>query len=124
MRAYHQLTQEQRYQIYALKKMGHSQTEIAEVLEVHKATISRELGRNTGQRGYRPHQAHQLSRRRRQKASPRIAASTWQVVEGKLKEDWSPEQISGWLWKRKATKISHEWIYQHVYADHLSGGKL
>ena len=52
MRSYQQLTQAQRYQIYALKKMGHNQTEIAETIGVHKATISRELSRNTSQRGY------------------------------------------------------------------------
>jgi IS30 family transposase len=77
---------------------------------MHKATISRELSRNTGQRGYRPRQAQQLSQARRKNGQPRIAASTWQVVEEKLQQDWSPEQISGWLAKNKAVHISHEWI--------------
>jgi len=54
MRAYTQLTQEQRYQIYALKKMGHQHMEIAKFIGVDKSTISRELKRNQGQRGYRP----------------------------------------------------------------------
>ena len=54
MRTYTQLTQEQRYQIYALKKTGHKQMEIANVVGIHKSTISRELRRNQGQRGYRP----------------------------------------------------------------------
>ena len=61
MRTYKQHTQEQRYQIYALMKMGHNQTEIAEVVSVHKSTFRRELQRNRGQRGYRPKQAHQLA---------------------------------------------------------------
>ena len=56
--SYKQLAQEQRYQIYALKKAGHQQTEIANVVGVHKSTISRELRRTRGQRGYRPKQAH------------------------------------------------------------------
>lgn len=124
MRSYQQLTQEQRYQIYALLKMGHNQTEIAQTVGVHKATISRELGRNTGQRGYRPQQAQQISQARRKKGQPRIAASTWQEVEEKLQQDWSPEQVSGWLGKNKAVVISHEWIYQYVYADYRAGGKL
>lgn len=124
MRSYQQLTQEQRYQIYALLKMGHNQTEIAQTVGVHKATISRELGRNTGQRGYRPQQAQQISQARRKKGQPRIAASTWQEVEEKLQQDWSPEQVSGWLAKNKAVRISHEWIYQFVYADYRAGGKL
>ena len=61
MRHYTQLTQEQRYQIYALLKMDHSQVEIAKVISVHKSTISRELRRNRGLRGYRPKQAHRLA---------------------------------------------------------------
>ena len=36
MRTYTQLTQEQRYQVYALLKMGHNQTEIATVGDVDK----------------------------------------------------------------------------------------
>ncbi len=57
MSGYTQLTQAQRYQIEALLKAGHQQTEIAEVLGVDKSTISRELKRNRGLRGYRPKQA-------------------------------------------------------------------
>jgi IS30 family transposase len=45
---YTQLTQEQRYQIYALLKMGHTQIQIATALGVHKSTINRELRRNRG----------------------------------------------------------------------------
>ena len=63
---YTQLTQCQRYQIYALLKSDHNQTEIAQTLGVHKATISRELKRNRGQRGYRPKQAHNKALQRRE----------------------------------------------------------
>ena len=42
MRSYTQLTQEQRYQIYALKKAGINQTETAMIIGVNKGTISRE----------------------------------------------------------------------------------
>ena len=58
--SYTQLTQEQRHQIYALLKIGHNRTEIAKALGSYKSTISRELRRNSGQRGYRPKQAHFL----------------------------------------------------------------
>ena len=51
-----QLTQEERYQIEALLKVGHPQSEIAVVLKRHKSTISREFRRNRGLRGYRPKQ--------------------------------------------------------------------
>jgi len=54
MQSYKQLAQTQRHQISALLKMGHSQNAIAKVIGVNKSTISRELRRNRGKRGYRP----------------------------------------------------------------------
>jgi len=123
--AYAQLTQAQRYQIYALLKIEHSQTEIATVIGVHKSTISRELRRNRGQRGYGPKQAHRLAQQRRRKTlQRRISAETWALVDEKLREDWSPEQISAWLAKNTDTTVSHEWIYQHIYLDKRGGGDL
>jgi len=125
MRTYHQLTSEQRYQISVLKKIGQNSTEIANALEVHKSTISRELSRNQGARGYRPKQAHEKALERRAQATPkkRILAETWKVVEEQLRQDWSPEQISGWL-RQQAIRISPEWIYQHILADRQANGDL
>jgi IS30 family transposase len=111
MRTYRQLTQAQRYQIYALKKTKHSLTEIAEVIGVDKSTVSRELKRNRGQRGYRPQQAHALASGSKQKSVPRITTEVWAMVESLLRQDWSPEQISGRLKKEQKVCISHEWIY-------------
>ena len=124
MRTYHQLTQAQRYQISVLRKTNHALSEIATVLGVHKSTVSRELKRNRGQRGYRPQQAHELALGRRLGAVPRITAKIWAIVEKLLRQDWSPEQISGRLQKEQSIAISHEWIYQHVLADKRSGGDL
>lgn len=125
MRHYQQLTLEQRYQIYALLKNRHSQREIADTIGVDKSTISRELRRNRGQRGYRPQQAHRKAlARRRQKSRCRIPPETWQLVEERLRQDWSPEQISGWMKKHKDIAISHEWIYQHILRDKEDGGDL
>jgi IS30 family transposase len=59
MRTYTQLTQEQRYKISALKRMGHSKNELAQVVEMYRSTISRELHLNTGEHGYRPNQAYE-----------------------------------------------------------------
>ena len=123
--AYTQLTQGQRYQIYALLKTEHSQTKIAAVIGVNKSTISRELGRNRGQRGYRPKQAHQFAQQRRRKAVPkRISTDTWTRIDEKIRQDWSPEQISGWMKKNTGTNVSHEWIYHHIYLDKRTGGDL
>ena len=69
MSNYSQLSQEQRYQIYALMKAGLYQPQIARIVGVHKSTISREMRRNRGLRGYRPKQAHHLAQRRRLKMS-------------------------------------------------------
>ncbi len=121
--AYTQLTQEQRYQIHALLKMEHSQTVIAEVIGTHRSTISREMKRNRGKRGYRPQQAHQFALDRRKKTKLTIKAETWAMVEENLLEDWSPEQITGKL-KEIDISISHEHIYQYVYADKRAGGEL
>jgi len=124
MRTYHQLTQAQRYQIYALRKVKHTLTEIAEVLGVHKSSVSRELKRNHGKRGYRPQQAHELAAARRLKSVPRLTAEVWKLVESRLQQDWSPEQISGRLKKEQGIRISHEWIYQHILVDKQAGGGL
>ena len=123
--SYTQLTQGQRYQIYALLKTEHSQTKIAAVIGVNKSTISRELGRNRGRRGYRPKQAHRFAQQRRRKAvQRRISTETWALIDEKIRQDWSPEQICGWLKKNTATAVSHEWIYQHIYLDKRTGGDL
>lgn len=46
------------------------------------------------------------------------------LVESKLKQDWSPEQISGRLRKDNALSISHETIYLHIWRDKADGGVL
>jgi len=121
---YTQLTQEQRYQIYALLKMGHNQTEIAAVIGTHKSTVSREFCRNKGQRGYRPKQAHGMALCRRNRSRKRISVETWGLIETKLRLDWSPEQVSGWLCRHHAIQVSHEWIYQYILTDKQAGGDL
>ncbi len=122
--SYTPLTQEQRYQIYALLKMDHNRTEIAEVIGAHKSTISRELYRNCGLRGYRLKQAHQKALCRRNHSRVRILPETWELIETKLCLDWSPEQVSGWLSRHNAIQVSHEWIYQYILVDKKAGGDL
>jgi IS30 family transposase len=124
MRTYTQLTQEQRYQISALKRIGLSQSKMAKEIGVHRASIGRELRRNEGERGYRPKQAHEKALQRRAKSQPRIRVESWAVIDEKLRQDWSPEQVSGWLNKHQGVRISHEWIYQHILADQHTGGDL
>ena len=116
MRTYQQLTYEQRCQISALKKSGCSQRKIAETIET---TVSRELARNTGARGYRHKQAQERTEQRRAEASQptKMTPDMITVIESKLRVEWSPEQISGWLLYEQELLISHESIYWHLGAD-------
>jgi len=116
MRHYDQLTLEQRYHLYALCKMGKSEKEMAEELGVHSSTISRELRRNWRKKGYRPEQAHKKAMTRRKKAR---RPSKWTslvtcFVEKMLREDLSPEKVSGRLYKCCRLRFSPESIYQHI----------
>ena len=72
MRIYTQLTRGKRYRIRALLKAGLSQSQMAFYLKVHKSTISREIRRNIGHKGYRPRQAHERALARRFAAAKRI----------------------------------------------------
>jgi transposase, IS30 family len=123
--SYRQLAQEQRYQIYALMKADWSQLAIAAEVGVHPSTISRELKRNRGRRNYRPKQADEMARARKMNhITIRIKPRTWALIEKYLRQDWSPEQVSGWLFKERRLRVSHERIYQYIYADKHSGGNL
>jgi len=88
------------------------------VLERSPSTISRELSRNRGGRGYRPKQAHRLACERHASNARQIDEATWRFAKARLREDWSPDQISN------HADISHETVYQRVYADKRAGGSL
>ena len=117
---YKHLSQAERYQIHALMKAGHDQSQIAKLLDRHKSTISRELSRNTGSRGYRPKQACEMSADRAQNSRNANTVPAWVNDQAQLllQLQWSPEQIASQL------PISHETVYQHVYADKAQGGTL
>ena len=117
---YHHLSQEERYQISALLKAGLTQAQISVNLGRHKSTISREVSRNSGLRGYRPRQACLLAENRalNSRNARQITDADWLCVESYLREQWSPEQIAS------EVSMSHETIYRHVYADKAVGGDL
>jgi IS30 family transposase len=64
------------------------------------------------------------SRRKAKENATRITSDTWQRVDTLLKQDWSPEQISGTLKRQGQPSASHERIYKHIYADKQQGGDL
>ena len=53
-----------------------------------------------------------------------MTADLISLIESKLSEDWSPEQVSGWLLETQKTLISHETIYRHIWDDKQAGGDL
>jgi len=117
---YHHLSQEERYQISALLKAGLTQAQISVNLGRHKSTISREISRNSGLRGYRSRQACLLAEARaaNSRNARQIAHADWLRVEGYLRDQWSPEQITS------RVSMSHETIYRRVYVDKAMGGDL
>ena len=129
MREYRQLTEEDRIEIYAMKQAGKQQKVMAIKLKVCPSTISRELARNTGGRGYRPKQAQQKTLERRFNAhkAVKMTPETIGYIEKKLQEDHSPEQIAKRMkldrqWD--GPTVSHERIYQHVWQDKAQWGSL
>lgn len=126
MSTYSQLTYEQRCQISALLQVGLSQTDIAIHIGCSQSTISREIKRNEGKRGYRHKQAEEYARERRQNAVVRhkMTPTLINLIDDKLRLKWSPEQISGWLDREEDISVSHETIYLHVWADLRCGGLL
>ncbi|MBT6217533.1 MAG: IS30 family transposase, partial [Candidatus Marinimicrobia bacterium] len=125
MQSYKQLTQEQRYVIKVMNQAGHNQKMISRFIEVHPSTISRELRRNRGDRGYRHKQAHQFALERRQdKSRVSIDSGTWSFIESLIRNEWSPEQVSGWVAENMSYSVSHEHIYQYILSDKKRGGDL
>jgi transposase, IS30 family len=126
---YTHLTEEERYQIDELQRQGYSQKNIAHALCRSESSVSRELRRNRGERGWRPRQAQfkavsRLSSRGIANVG-RIDETTWAYAKEMLQqEQWSPEQIAGRLKRDGLAPISHETIYQRVLADKNAGGQL
>jgi transposase, IS30 family len=123
---YKHLTSEERYYIETRRKMEESTTEIAQSLGRSQSTICRELNRNKGKRGYRNKQAHAKAQQRH-KNKPKAIKLTSELtshIDTMLKEQWSPEQISGRLGAEGKDRVCCETIYQYILKDKHSGGKL
>lgn len=123
---YRRVTQVQRYVIWAMHRAKKCQAEIALEIGVSKSTISRELSRNRGRRGYRPEQAQRLSEGRQtyRRANRRFTSEMRAMIEESLRIDQSPEQIVGACRDAGIECVSAERIYQHVWEDKANGGTL
>ena len=124
---YHHLTYGSRCQIYALKRSGMSVRGVSRALEVSASTVSRELRRNRGLRGYQMKQAQRFSEVRRRQASSRprkLTEGLWSRIEEQLRRQWSPQQIAGRLRLQGGPLVGKTWIYRQVWQDRANGGTL
>jgi IS30 family transposase len=94
---------------------------IAARLSRSPSTISREVHRNGGHRYYRASEADQAAWERAKRPKPcKLLCNKplSRVVAQKLKKQWSPQQISGWLkriYSSESFYVSHETIYKTLY---------
>ena len=127
--SYKHLTEEERYQIDDLRREGFNQEEIAKKIGRSPSTLSRELRRNKGEKGWRPRQAQQKAvdrlAVRGEKNARKVSEEAWQYAEKHLVDDqWSPQQIAGRAKLEGLPLISHETIYQRILEDKRAGGDL
>ncbi|AEA22340.1 Integrase catalytic region [Pseudonocardia dioxanivorans CB1190] len=117
------LSQDERFQIADLRRMGWSIRRIAAHLGRSPSTISRELRRNArNDGGYRPFDAHRraVARRARQHRRRLDTNHELRALVGELlAQRWSPQQISRHLRARfpelPGMRLCHESIYQAIY---------
>lgn len=123
---YKQLSLAERYyiEIELKKKVSHNQ--IAKAIGRSQSTVTREIRRNTGQRGYRNKQADRfaLERHADKAKAVKMTEEIKYIVSVCLQNDWSPEQIAGRLREESVVCLHHETVYQYILTDKASGGQL
>jgi transposase, IS30 family len=124
------LSRLERQRIATLRGQGLGVREIARRIERAASTVSRELRRNrlAHDRAYDADLAHLRARQRalrprrtRLNTDPELRA----LVQAKLEQEWSPEQIAGWLRvsfpERREWHLCHETVYQALYFGGAGG---
>ena len=123
--SYTRMTGEERSLIYWWKQAEKGVREIATLLRRAPSSVSREVRRNTGQRGYRPKQAQERAEERERRPGPRRFTEEVRLdAEEKLRRGWTPEVISERAAYEGRPHVCKETIYKHVYADAKVGGDL
>lgn len=95
---------------------------IAAQLRRAPSTISREVNRNGGLKSYRASRADQAAWDRAHRPKPcKLARHPMlkRIVAAKLKKNWSPKQIDGWLKRQypdnESRHVSHETLYRSLF---------
>ena len=124
--SYTHLSLEERHYIEMARKDEQSLSAIARTPGRDPSTISREVNRNQGLRGYRHKQAHRVATERHAEKDKAIkmSAEVVEVIEGYIRMDWSPEQIVGRLKIEEVVDLHHETVYQYILSDKKTGGDL
>ena len=123
---YKHLNSQQRYGIFSLLANKISLSQIAKTLNVSVSTISREIKRNSGKRGYHPKLAQETACIRKRYSQHNCCISNAirkRCIQYLIEEQWSPVQIAGVL-RKEGIKISHETIYKWIRSDKAEGGTL
>jgi IS30 family transposase len=88
------------------------------------STISREVNRNGGLKHYRATQADQAAWDRAHRPKPcKLVGNSLlrRLIARKLRGNWSPEQIAGWLKREypgdEVNQVSHETIYRSLFVQ-------
>lgn len=121
MEKYTQLSQQERVAIFDGLKKLYSRGKIAVLLGRHQSTISREIRRNSDNRGYYFYPSEAQARTQKRKARHgfkvgRIEGLKDYVIQ-KLEESWSPIAIAGrWSLENPDHKITKESIYAWIYS--------
>lgn len=125
MSNYNQFSIEERKKIYFYLEMKWPLRKIAKTLGKHRSSIYREIKRNSYKKHYVGSIANTLAmerkkanRRNKIDENPKLRS----YILKHLKEDWSPQQISGRLKRLKREySVSTESIYRYIYA-HIENG--
>ena len=117
---YHQLTSQQRSQIFALLQRKTPRKEIALIVGCSQSTLCRELKRNSTAKGnYLWDKAHAMamSRRKRSTSNRKLdSLLVWRIKQMIIDHQWSPEQIRGVLAKENVS-VSIQTVYNIINAD-------
>ena len=108
-------TQEERYTIERMRKEGYKQVWIAECLDRDPGTVSREIRRNSGQRGCRHKQAQRKAEGRRFSSRRRIKFTPVMRQDRGISVRWLKPWASYWSDASPSRGDCQPWTYLPTY---------